>query len=190
MRTVLFVPGFQEDINTRNYQATIKAITDKDYVVKFVQINWKRTCITDWAKQLESVYDNYDAKQTILAGFSFGSLTAFMAAAKRNPVELWLFSISSYFSDDIPKVEKSWLKGIGIRRTEAFSRMNFEQLASSIKCKTLILYGEEEAKEYPLLGNRAKIAHKVIKTSTLIKVPNANHDVTDSNYIASIEEAI
>jgi predicted alpha/beta-hydrolase family hydrolase len=54
----------------------------------------------------------------------------------------------------------------------------------------LILYGEKEAKKYPRIGNRAEIAHKVIKDSTLIKVPNADHDVTDLNYIASLKEAI
>lgn len=190
MKTVLFVPGFQENIDSRNYKATIGTITEKGYEVKFVPINWKRTVISDWVKQLENEYDKHDAKNTILAGFSYGSLTAFMAAIKRNPVELWLFSFSPYFSDDIPKMKKSWLQGIGKRRTEAFRQLNFKQLSRSIQCKTLILYGEKEAKKYPLIGNRAEIAHKTIQTSKLIKVPNAGHDVSDFNYLASIKEAI
>jgi pimeloyl-ACP methyl ester carboxylesterase len=190
MKTVLFVPGFHEDIKSRDYKSTIDAIKSMGYSVKFIPINWKRTVIDDWVKQLEHQYDACDAKDTILAGFSYGSLTAFMAASKRNPAELWLCSFSPYFADDIPKMKKSWLKGIGKRRTAAFSQMNFDQLASSIRCKTLILYGEKEAKKYPLIGNRAEIAHKVIKDSTLIKVPNADHDVTDLNYIASLKEAI
>lgn len=190
MQTVLFVPGFQEDIKSRDYKATIDMITGKGYKAKFVPINWKRTVILDWVKQLDEEYAKYNAENTILAGFSYGSLTAFMSAIKRNPAELWLFSFSPYFSDDIPKIKKSWLREIGEHRTEAFRQLNFNSLSKSIKCETLIFYGEKEADKYPLIGNRAEIAHKSIATSKIIKVPNADHDVTDPNYLAYIRAVI
>jgi len=38
MKTVLFVPGFQEDESSRDYQSTITAIQKKGYKVVFVPI--------------------------------------------------------------------------------------------------------------------------------------------------------
>ena len=50
MKTVLFVPGFRENLKTRDYKSTIKAIEEKGYGVKFVPINWQKTVISDWVK--------------------------------------------------------------------------------------------------------------------------------------------
>lgn len=107
MKTVLLLPGFRESIDYRDYKSVIKAIETKGYKVRFIPINWNKTLLRDWTRELEAVYSTLDAKTTILAGFSYGSMTAFMAATKRNPSELWLFSFSPYFSDDMPKMKKS-----------------------------------------------------------------------------------
>ena len=106
MKTVLFVPGFQEDLTTRDYASVLTAITERGYDVKFVPIKWARTTITEWVEELDIEYAKYDPVNTVLAGFSYGSMTAFMSAVKRNPAELWLFSFSPYFSDDMPKLKK------------------------------------------------------------------------------------
>jgi predicted alpha/beta hydrolase family esterase len=190
MKTVLFVPGFMEDLNSRDYKKTIKVIEEKGYKVKFVPIKWKRTTINDWVEELEKEYIKYDSKNVVLAGFSFGSITAFMSATERNPSELWLFSLSPYFSDDMSKMKKLWLKYIGKHRDVAFSKLNFNKLAQKIKCKTLIFVGEAEAKKYPLLDKRTKMANKKIKNSRVIIVPNCKHDVADERYITSIQKNI
>jgi pimeloyl-ACP methyl ester carboxylesterase len=190
MKTVLFVPGFREDINSRDYKSALSAIKSKGYKVKFVPINWSKTTIDDWTKELNKVYSKYNSAETILAGFSFGSMTAFMASVSKNPSELWLFSFSPYFSDDMPDMKKSWLSYIGHRRTDSFRRLDFNTLAKSIKCKTLILVGEVEARKYPLLDKRSKLAHQKITNSRLVLVNGAGHDISDKNYIASIVEAI
>ncbi len=190
MKTVLFIPGFQEDINTRDYKSTLKAIASKGYKVKFVPIRWARTTIKDWVMELDKEYKKHDPTQTILAGFSYGSMTAFMSAVKENPSELWLFSFSPYFSDDMPHMKKSWLNNIGHRRADAFRQLDFNELAKSIKCKTLIVVGEAEAVKYPLIGNRALVASQTIVNNTLVTAPQSGHDVTDENYIKTIENAI
>jgi pimeloyl-ACP methyl ester carboxylesterase len=190
MKTVLFVPGFREDLKSRDYKSTIKAIENTGYRVRFVPINWKRTLIHDWTEELDRVYKDSDPKETILAGFSYGAMAAFMSATKKNPCELWLFSFSPYFSDDMSRMKKSWLNNIGYRRADSFRMLDFSELAKAIKCKTLIIVGEVEAKKYPLIGNRSKVAHKAIKDSKLVTVPNADHDVTDKDYIQAIKEAI
>jgi pimeloyl-ACP methyl ester carboxylesterase len=190
MKTVLFVPGFRENLETRNYRGVIKAIEGRGYKVVFVPINWRRTLLDDWVKELDAVYSKYDPKQTILAGFSFGAMTTFMSAIKRAPSELWLFSFSPYFSDDIPNMKKSWLRNIGHRRADAFRALDFYELAKGITCKTLIMLGAVEAGKHPLIDSRSATAHRVIKNSRLVMVPNADHDVADPNYIRAIKESI
>ena len=190
MKTVLFVPGFRESIDSRDYKSTLEAIKNKGYSVKFVPIEWTRTTIEDWTKELDVEYSKHDPANTILAGFSYGSLTAFMSATKHNPAELWLFSFSPYFADDIPKMKKSWLKEIGKYRADAFSKLEFNELARYIKCKTQIVVGEKEIKKYPLIGNRSTVASNEIKNSHMTIVDGSDHDVTDKRYITAIEQLI
>jgi pimeloyl-ACP methyl ester carboxylesterase len=190
MKIVLLVPGFQEDLKTRNYKSVLDAIESKGYHAKFVPIQWKRTTIDEWLIELETEYKKHNSKNTILAGFSYGSMTAFVAAAKRLPAELWLFSFSPYFSDDLPKLKKSWKDGIGHRRVSAFSKLNFAELAKQITCPALIMLGSVEANKYPLMVNRANIAKQAIKNNRYVIVDGADHDIADKNYVAAIKEAI
>jgi len=190
MKTVLFVPGFMEDLKSRDYATVLKAIQKKGYRTVFVPIRWRYTTPDNWDSELEKVYERYDANDTILAGFSFGAVTAFLAATKRNPSELWLFSLSSYFAEDTPKMKKSWLRLIGKRRAEHFRKLSFNDKATAIDCKTLIFVGENEILKYPSMGERASAANDKIKCSRLIKVSDTGHDVADIKYIEAIEKHI
>lgn len=192
MKTVLFVPGFQENLRSRNYKATISAITQKGYRVVFVHIKWKRTTIEDWVVELNKVYEGYNPKDTILAGFSFGAITAFVSATKRNPAELWLFSLSPYFAKDLKSknMKNSWLKIIGHRRVSAFSKLDFVKLSKTIKCKTLLFAGQLEIDKWPVIGERATQADKLMVNSRLTIVQNTGHDVTSKDYIKAITKLI
>lgn len=192
MKTVLFVPGFKEDLNTRDYTSTIKMIEDSGYNVEFIPINWDRTTIDNWVAELEAEYIKHNPKDTILAGFSFGAMTVFAAAIKQNPAELWLFSLSPYLSEDIHSkdMRKSWLNNIGHRRTSAFDKLNFKKLAKSIHCKTLIFAGEIEINKWPGMKKRALRANKLVPNSKLYVVEDVGHDVSDKRYIEAIKQAI
>lgn len=189
MKTVLFVPGFREDLKTRDYKSTIKVIEQSGYEVKFIPINWVRTTIDDWLAAFEMEYTKHDPKDTILAGFSFGAMIVFTAATKQNPSELWLFSLSPYFSEDIHSkyMRKSWLSAIGHRRTLAFDKLAFHTLARLIHCKTLIFAGEIE---WPETKKRALSAEKQISHSELSTVQGAGHDVSNKLYIETIKHRI
>jgi pimeloyl-ACP methyl ester carboxylesterase len=100
------------------------------------------------------------------------------------------FLFLAIFSDDMPDMKKSWLSNIGHRRADSFRKLDFDSLAKSIKCKTLIIVGAVEAAKYPLINKRSKIAHQKIADSNLVVVDGADHDVSDKNYIAAIKEAI
>lgn len=187
MKTVLFVPGGMEYINSRDYKSVLKTLETSEHKVKYIQINWARTTIDHWVEELDREYNKYSPEEVILAGFSWGSFTAFMSATKRNPSELWLFSFSPYFSEDLPKFKKSWLTGIGHRRVTSFSKLNFNKLVKLINCKTVIFAGEAEP---PLLINRCKIAHRKIDGSKLVMIPNTKHDIADPKYLEAIKTNI
>jgi pimeloyl-ACP methyl ester carboxylesterase len=190
IKTVLFVPGFQETIDSRNYRATIIAIEQKGYRVVFVPINWFRTTIEDWTRELDDDYETHNPRDTILAGFSFGATTAFMSAIHRQPSELWLFSLSSYFAEDLvsPLQKKSWNRMIGKRRMETFSKLNFAHLATVLSCKILLFYGQKELDDWPIMNERALDAKRRLKHSTYVAIPGVGHDVADERYIDAIKE--
>lgn len=192
MKTVLLVPGFKEDLNTRDYRSTIKAIQESGYSVKFIPINWHKTTINNWLNELEIEYSKHDPKGTILAGFSFGALTAFTAATKQNPHELWLFSLSPYFNEDIhsKNMRKSWLNHIGHRRVSEFEKLHFQDLAKRIKCRTIIFAGSKELNKWPGMEHRAVNAKKLIENSSLVIAEGVEHDVSDRLYIETIKRSI
>ena len=191
MKTVLFVPGFRESIKSRNYLAVLRKIEGKDYKTKFVEIDWRSTkTVADWVAQLEKEYSKYDSSEVVLAGFSFGAVTAFIAAANRNPSALWLFSLSGAFSEDWPIVEKNDIKIVGKKRIEGFAPFRFRDLVKKIACPTLLFIGEKEIRLYPSLNNRVNEAHKHIKDSRLIIVPATGHDIADPKYIATVADNI
>lgn len=192
MKTVLFAPGYQEDLKSRDYSATIRAIEECGYKVIFVPIQWSRTTITHWVDELDAVYAEHDPEQTILAGFSYGAMTAFMSAAKRNPSELWLFSLSPYFAEDLvsKSMNRAWLKRIGHRRVEAFSGLKFKKLAKNIDCKTLLFTGQLEIDKWPVIGERASAAHRLLKNNELIIIEAAGHDVANEAYVAAIKKSL
>lgn len=191
MKTVLFVPGSGEDIHSRDYASTINAIEKKGYKVKFVDITWPRTIPEKWAAELNAVYAQYDPKDTILAGFSFGAVTAFLSAVKRTPSQLWLFSLSPYFAEDIngETMKPTWLKQLGRRRVASFSKLHFGKLLDKISSKTIFFYGNLELPNWPDISYRTT-AVKRSKNSTVKIVKGAGHDVTHPNYIKAIAELI
>jgi len=153
---------------------------------------WKRTTIDDWLADLQRVYVRYDPDSTILAGFSYGAMTALVAAAKLNPAELWCFSLSPYFHEDLKnsKMKQTWLDQIGVRRVRAFDKLVFTKLSRAINCKTLLFVGQKEINKYPIIDDRAKEAHALLKHNQLIVISGAGHDVSHPQYRQAIERAI
>lgn len=191
-KTVLFVPGYQEDETSRDYATVMKQFRAAGYHVRFVPINWRRTTVVDWAEELEAVYAEYEAEEVILAGFSYGAMTVFTVAARCNPSELWLFSLSPYFREDIRglRVRLSWLKAIGVRRTAAFETLHFRELATKVHCKTHLFIGAAEAEKWPVTAKRSEEAKESIKNSTFTVVPDTGHDVAAAPYVRAIRDVL
>lgn len=192
MKTVLFVPGYQEDMESRDYTSTLTMVRNQGYEVVFVPINWERTTIDDWVSELMATYGKLDAENTILAGFSFGAMTAFMAATIKNPSELWLFSLAPYFHDDIQSKHMygSWLRTLGHRRVSAFEKLDYKALASKVRCKTLLFAGDIEMKKWAVMKSMTNEAPKHLAHNKLTIIEGVGHDVANPKYIAAIKSLI
>lgn len=190
MKTVLLVPGNKQGLDTQPYDKLAEAIERVGYKVKFIPIQWKRTTLNDWLEQLEEEYNELDSSNTILAGFSFGSMIVFTEAAKRPPAELWLFSLSPYFAEDLSLLKDRWKEEIGEQRIKVFEYLKFNELVKNISSKTLLFIGSKEIKRYPDLNYRIEDAHSKIPGSKLIVAVGAGHEVTSQEYIKAIVDAI
>ncbi len=186
VKTILFIPGFQEDLTTRDYAAVLTAIKGAGFKVQFVPITWKGRSISGWVTEFMQVYAKYDPSTTILAGFSFGAVIALIAASKRVPSELWLCSLSPYFAEDIPDVPVEWSEELGVRIIKGFEKVTFASLAPRVTCKTLLLVGESEGQEWPILLRRSNEAHRLLADSLLTVIPGVHHDVANLRYIQAL----
>ncbi|MEJ0072874.1 MAG: alpha/beta hydrolase [Candidatus Saccharibacteria bacterium] len=184
MKTALFVPGSGEGLQSRDYATVLKAIESKGYKVKFVPITWPRTTLDKWVAELMAVYDTYDAEDTILAGFSWGAMTAFVAATMRTPSELWLFSLSPYFAEDLPRLKRSWLRQNGHRRVSAFHDVSFNKLAPKIACPVKLFAGENESET---IMHRLDEASKRLKEASRTYAKGAGHEIDHPGYILAIK---
>lgn len=180
------IPGFKETIDNPDYQNLISGINKSGYSVIFVQINWDYSTIIDWIEDFYTVFNKHKSKDYVIAGFSFGAVTAFCASAELKPSELWLFSLSPYFDDDLDIIRKKYSKLIGKRRIEAFEKLDFDKLCFKISCTTKIFYGEVEAKKYPTLKKRCVIANQKINNSSLFIIKDTDHKINDHRYINAI----
>jgi len=72
----------------------------------------------------------------------------------------------------------------------SFAKLNFAELSKEVKCKTLLFAGQLEIDKWPIMGERALKANKLMQKSTLTIVQNAGHDVTNKGYIQEITNLI
>jgi len=192
MQTVLLIPGFQENIDSRDYRKTMAAIRSVGYDVKFVPITWTRTTIKQWLEELHAVYQKYDPTRTILAGFSFGAITAFVEATKRPPTALWLFSLSPYLAEDQASngFKPSWRRSIGHRRADSFKALHFTSLIQHLSSSDVIFfYGDKELKTWPDIQYRHDTL-AMLPGVREIFIPEAKHDITSDAYVQAIKESI
>lgn len=119
-------------------------------------------------------------------------MTCLVAATQRNPSELWLFSLSPYFAEDIrsKNMNQSWLNNIGYRRVTVFNKLNFKDLADKINCKTLLFSGEIELSKWSVLQERVVLARTLLKNNIQTIVPSAGHDVSEPHDIKAIFKVI
>lgn len=161
------------------------------YEPHFVSIDWKYKTIDDWTKEVKNKLSKEDIENSVLSGFSWGSMIALTIAAEyKNPKKLLLFSLSPYFAEDLPHVKETWLKWAGKRRVATFKKLYMNELAVKINCPTVIFVGSKEVSKYSDMKNRTREAHRYIKGSRVIEIQGVKHDVGDPKYVEAIRREL
>mgnify|MGYP001594670819 CR=1 FL=1 len=185
------IPGNKESLKSRDYQAVLNMYKELGYKPKFVQIDWKYKTIDDWVEQVKAEIPKNDLKESILSGFSWGSMIVLTIAANYiNPKKLLLYSLSPYFAEDLPHVKETWLKWAGKRRVVTFKKLYMNELAVRINCPTVIFVGSKEVSKYSDMQRRTREAHKRIKGSKVIEIEDVKHDVGDPKYVQAIRKEL
>ncbi|MEK7096050.1 MAG: alpha/beta hydrolase [Patescibacteria group bacterium] len=185
------IPGKGEDLKSRDYQTVLNMYKQLGYEPHFVPIDWKYKTIDDWVEQVKAEIPEKDLKESILSGFSWGSIIALTVAANyTNPKKLLLYSLSPYFAEDLPNVKGTWLKWAGKRRVVTFKKLYMNELAVKINCPTVIFVGSKEVSKYSDIQRRTREAHKRIKNSKVIEIKGVKHDVGDPKYVEAIRKAL
>lgn len=153
-----------------------------------VTIPWKQTTISENAEYFLKEYRKIRTRQKYILGFSFGAMIALLASTKVNPNGLILCSLSPYFKEDLAKIPTAWAASIAGQRYQDFLNLKGKDLAKNTKAKRVhLLYGTEEEK---ILIARVKKTFAQIprKRKYLISVDQAEHDLGNKEYLASIHQ--
>ena len=179
------IPGSGEDLKSRDYAAVLKMYKSLGYEPHFVPVNWNYRTIDDWIEQVEAEIPPKEIQNSLLSGFSFGSMIALGLAAKTNPEKLLLFSLSPYFKEDFPLAHE-YTKWAGKRRVKTFKSFSMNVLAEKVNSPTMIFIGKKEIDKYKDMEIRSRTAHQKLGKSELIVVSDVGHDVSDPKYIEAI----
>lgn len=180
--TVLFVPGFDEHQQSRPYDVLLNELAAVGYDVRFVILDWQDTTQDDWVQQVQAVYENLDPAQTILAGFSFGAVTALLVAARRPPRELWLFSLSSLFAE----WSETWSdREASQGRLAECRQMRLGDIVQRVTCPVRIFAGELELKKWPDMKGAFDCVSRLAKCRSFV-VPGVGHAVETEAYVSTI----
>ncbi len=187
-KTVYIIPGFAEKAeDKKRYGKIIKFFEEKKFKVIPVKITWKRKVMTDYVEQFLCSFKKNPSEKIYLFGFSFGAVIALLSSLKIKPEILILCFLSPFFKEDIPLTKKSWKKIIGKKRIADFKKYSFNEIAKKIEYKTFLIAGDKEGLE---VDRRIKSAKKLIKNSELIISKNSKHNISQKEYIKTIEEVI
>mgnify|MGYP005844460829 CR=1 FL=1 len=186
-KVVYIIPGFTEKVNLKGYQQAIKFFKSRDFKVIPIKISWKYKVMSDYVDEFFCQLSHKKSDDVYLFGFSFGAIIAFISSVKIKPKMLFLCSLSPYFKEDLKFIKKSWRKGVGKKRIEDLKNFSFEKLAKDISCKTFLIVGEKEPKE---VRKRVDDAHKKINKSELFIAINAQHEISQKEYIKKLHGVI
>ncbi len=161
----------------------------KNFQTVMVDIDWKYKTLSDYVAQFEKIYLENVKKddQICFLGFSLGAMIALISSEKLKPKFQILCSLSPYFKEDLPRIKNWWKVFWGKRRMEDFAKFSLNKLAKNIPTKTIILAGDKEDWEVEI---RAKEARQKIRNSQLIFIPNAKHDIGQTEYLTEVERII
>lgn len=192
MRKIAYIiPGHSEDAHSRKYRFLLRFFKERDIRPIPVKITWfkpgnRKTWInytpSDYYKEFMHRYRRLNRKDDIvyLFGYSAGAQAALMASAAIKPRLTILCSLTPFFSENVAHLPKKWIISSGKKRINDFKRHKLVDFSKKIDGKILFFIGSKEWLPY---RKQARYVHGIIKNSTLVVVPNAEHShMLDKKY--------
>jgi len=166
---IYIIPGLGENCNLVRYKALSKALQNKGYTVINVNPNWYNTL----SEQIFPI-----KKNSILCGFSFGAVFAYLIAKKYPCKKVIFASISPIHLFSYESLKKEYMQhmdeDVAIKLAKEIK--NIKISLNKLKSPYITLVGSKE--EMLLRDNTPNII-----------VPNSRHYMT-KNYIKCIQDLI
>ena len=186
MKTLFIIPGFTHHPGQPPYRKLKTHFEKKGFKVVMVPITWRWKVMSDYVEQFKKIYKKYPAENVTVLGFSFGAMTALIAAKELQPDRLVLCSLSPYFKEDHGSLRWWWKGVVGANRMKDFAKYSADALAKSLKIPTIFFYGSVEASKHPMLKARIETMAKRIPGSQVIVVKDSPHDIGHPEYFKAI----
>ncbi len=187
-KVIFIIPGFRQKPTDRAYQKIASILKSESYFPILIDIEWKNSTISQNCQYFLKVYKKAKARKKYILGFSYGAMIALLASTKVSVSGLILCSLSPYFKEDMPKINKN-LSLLMASRYRDFSKLHCAELAKKIKAKKiLMLYGGQETTS---LVRRVRNAFEQIPSvkKHLIRIPETKHEIGNKKYLSTIHEA-
>lgn len=189
-KAFFIIPGLTHQANEPQYRWLKNHVASMGYQPKLVPITWKRRTMSDYVQEFQTYFDEHRLEENHVLGFSFGAMIAFISAPKTRPEQLYLCSLSPYFSEDLPGLVQKEKRYMGKRRLQDFKHHRSHEIAKNIDCTTVIFCGEQEGSRFPDLKKRCQEVVNLIKTSTFVEPQNAPHQISFPSYVTALKAHI
>lgn len=187
-RVAFIIPGYKFSTSQSEYQQIGSYFESVHIEPIYIEVKWGRTVITESLKSFLKIYQNTQADEKYILGFSFGAIIAFLASSQVQFKAQILCSLSPYFKEDLPKIKKWWARFLGKRRYADFYALEANKLVTSVRTPTFLLYGSDESH---LVAERAQETFNELQTSKkIIPIQGVKHDVSNVRYLNTINSVI
>lgn len=140
MKKILYIiPGWEDDCSDKQYQQLASAAKEKDYEVKFQNIDWKRPL----SSQIFAV-----PPEATVFGFSLGALMARLVAQNYHCQHIILASMTPDYNFTDPEIKKALVDLAGIEFIDDLTKnLKLKHKAN----KQTLLYGSLEEEDGDIL---------------------------------------
>ncbi len=182
------IPGYGEShTKQKGYDQIAAMFVQQAIKPVHVSIKWTLKKPTDFElynKQFLKKYKKDKNDKTYVLGFSFGAIIAFLTASQAKPNVLILCSLSPYFTEDYKNMKPSWIKWW---KKEIRNSYTFKDVPTISVPEIYIVAG---SKEPPAVLFRARSTKRKFKNSKLIIAEDSKHNISQKEYLYSLEELI
>ncbi len=187
---VFIIPGYTENVDMPSYQRVMEMFRARGSESIGIRIDWKYRTMSDYVAQFVAQYEAASSVGDVaLFGFSFGALIALIAATQIRPApsQLYLCSLSPYFSEDLPALPAWWKRSLGKHRMADFEGRSFASLVPRVQSRVTLVAGSKEPVSVHV---RAADAVAKLRNARLVTAEGARHNLGQKEYLEAVRQII